>query len=233
MTTLLWTFSKTRGTAATKVGLTSPRLSTSLSTRPSMADRKPMRICALSSTLPKLCDKRQPQVLQVVGQQDAERVDGLGFVEPAVVQELDPLLPACGARGIEQRRQVLRGDLRDACFVRLGVRGVPRAAALHELREGRRPRVAGRSAVDQHDLPHVLQLGAVPFELGELLLVLHERHDARRIVEDVGAFVGCVRRVDRRGGAAGAHDAEVDEHPLDARGRENRAPLLDLDAEGS
>ena len=43
-------------TAATKVGRTVARFSTSLSTRPSTAVVKPISSCAASSTLPKMCD---------------------------------------------------------------------------------------------------------------------------------------------------------------------------------
>jgi hypothetical protein len=56
VTTLLKTFSKMRGTAATKVGRTVARFGTMRSRRPSTAVGTPMRMMAASSTLPKLWD---------------------------------------------------------------------------------------------------------------------------------------------------------------------------------
>ena len=48
-------FSKIRGAAPMNVGFTTPRLSTILSTRPSIAAGYPIASCVESSTLPKEC----------------------------------------------------------------------------------------------------------------------------------------------------------------------------------
>ena len=50
-----YAFSKMRGAAPMKVGFTTPRLSTILSTLPSMAAEKPMAIWVDISTLPNEC----------------------------------------------------------------------------------------------------------------------------------------------------------------------------------
>ncbi len=50
-----WAFSKIRGAAPMNVGFTTPRLSTILSTRPSMAHANPHAICVDINTLPKEC----------------------------------------------------------------------------------------------------------------------------------------------------------------------------------
>jgi hypothetical protein len=71
----------------------------------------------------------------------------------------------------------------------------------------------------------------VPAQLGDLAGVLGEHEPARRVVEDVRALLGGRRRVDRGGGAARAQDAEVDQHPLVARVRQDADAILAAEAE--
>ena len=107
----------------------------------------------------------------------------------------------------------------------VGVVGEVLLAERAEVVEGDHP-VAVAGAVEEHHLVEVGQLGAVLAELGHLLVVLGEDHAALGVGEDVADVLGDGRGVDRRGGAAGAHDREVGEDPLDAGARGDADALL-------
>ena len=86
-------------------------------------------------------------------------------------------------------------------------------------------------AVEDHDLLHVGQFGAVCDQLVDLGLVLGHHDAASRIGDDECHVVGVGGRVDRGRGGTGAHHGEVDENPFVPRRRCQRDPVLGGDAQ--
>ena len=63
-------------------------------------------------------------------------------------------------------------------------------------------------------------------DLCHLQVVLGEDHLGVGVAEDEADILVLRRRVDRRGGAPGAHDCQVGEDPLDPGARGDRYPIL-------
>jgi hypothetical protein len=103
-------------------------------------------------------------------------------------------------------------------------------AALLEFVEGDHP-VAVALAVDDDDLHHTGQFGAMLAQLVELTLIFGDDDAAARVAHDVGDVVGLRARVHGGGGRTRAHDREVDEHPFVAGRRGKRHPVLGLNSE--
>jgi hypothetical protein len=87
----------------------------------------------------------------------------------------------------------------------------------------------GRRAVDDDDRGQSGQVGV--FDLRGLGGVLRDEHRRARVAQDVDRVFGFGRRVDRRGGRAGAHHPEVGEDPFEPGVGEDRHPVLRADAE--
>ena len=108
--TLARTFSKIRGGPHMKVGWTSARFSTILSMpavhRSCEADVNLDRDQGLTEDMA----ERQPQVLEVVGANDVQRLHGGALVGPAVLRQAYALGPPGGTGGVDQRRQVFWPD---------------------------------------------------------------------------------------------------------------------------
>ena len=104
-----------------KVGWTTARLSTILSTRPSMAVGKPICSGRVSSTLPKTWASGSQRYCRSSALQDADRVDGGGLVDPGVVAQPHALGAAGGARGVDERGELVRAERVDARRRRAGV----------------------------------------------------------------------------------------------------------------
>ena len=96
----------------------------------------------------------------------------------------------------------------------VGVLGQVLVAERAQVVEADHPVPVG-GAVEDHDLLEVRELGLVRLELGDLVVVLGEHDGALGVGQDVGDVLGHRRGIDRRGGAARAHDGEVGEDPLD------------------
>ena len=174
--------------------------------------------------------QRQPQVVQVVGAEDVQRVDGRGGVGPRLVGQPHPLRLARGAGGVDDAGQLARTDVVNAVVHRARGLGQQLLAALLELVEGDHP-VAVALAVDDHHLLHVGQLGAVLDQFVDLGLILGDDDPAARVGDDERDVPGVGLRIHRGGGGTGAHHGEVDEHPFVAcRGRQ-RDPVLGGDAQ--
>ena len=194
-----------------KVGLTTARFSTILSMRPSTAvGEADLRAGSASRTLPNTWDSGSQRYCRSSGPRMPERLDRRALVGPAVVRQPDALGPAGGARGVDQRGQVLRLD-----------RGDPR----RRPRPGRPRGARAPSAVQVGQRDHPVAVG----RRRRTATTLRQRRAARsrcsRTLSTWAAFSanttwsrsrpGCRRRrrpggrVDRGGRAAGAHDRQV------------------------
>ena len=88
-----------------------------------------------------------------------------------------------------------------------------------------------RLTVEDDDLDDVGHVVTVRPQLLDLAVVLGEHEPRPGVTQDVGDILGHRCGVDRRRRTAGTHDAEVGQGPLVARGRGDRHPVLDGEAE--
>ena len=217
------------------VGRTTARLSTILSIRPSTAVAKPICSCAASSTLPNECDSGSHRYCRSSGRQDAEPVDRRALVDPVVVGQLDALGPAGGARGVDQRGQVLRADRRrPPRRPRPGSRRASARPALGQVVQGQLPlrrRRRRRRAVTTCARSGSL-VGQLAQQLAALVSSSANATTAPESVTMCRTSSGWRGRVDVVVAAPAQFDREVGEHPLDPGGGETIDPVLGLQPEG-
>ena len=223
-------FSKMRGAAPMKVGFTTPEVLDDLVDPAVDRGREAAGELGREQHLAERVGHRQPQELQVVLVEDVLDVDGLALVDPGLVPQPDALGPAGGAGGVDQRGELVGLDRLDRGRHRAGVLDEELLAEVGELVQRDDPVTVAR-AVEGDDLADARDLALALVELGQLLVVLDEDDLALGVAQDVGRVLGVRRRVDGRGGAAGAHDRQVREDPLVARAGGDADPLLGLDAE--
>lgn len=176
--------------------------------------------------------ERQPQVLHVVRLDQPGRGDRLRHVRPVVVRQAYALGAAGGARGVDEGGQLVLGDRGDPLLDQPGVLLQPGRPAALQLGEADHPVVRLDAVrVDDHDMAEVGQLGALRHRFGDLFGVLRDQHPAVGVRQDVGGLLEVRLGVDRRGGGARAHDAEVGEDPFHPGGGGERHPLLRVHAQ--
>ena len=169
--------------------------------------------------------ERQEEVGGRVGVQDA-LVERHGDHRAIVAVGDDAALRRPGgARRVDERADVVGGD-RLPALLPLGVRAA--RAGLDQLIH--RDCAAARALHPDHSL----ELGdpiTYLVDLGELFIVLDDHRLGVGVLDDVLAFLGRVRLVDRDDGGAHAEGREVEVGPLGAGVREDRDLVALLDSE--
>jgi hypothetical protein len=170
--------------------------------------------------------QRQPQVLQVVGLEQAQLGLRHALPAPAGVQQLDALGPPGRAGGVDERCQVVGLDVGDEPVDELRVGRQRLGAGLLQLGQGHLRRGGGRvgGAVDQDHVRHRRQVTGG--ELPGLYGVFRDHHGRAGVGHDVAGVLGLGRRVDGGGGRASAHDAEVGDDPVQPRVGDDRHAVL-------
>ena len=167
--------------------------------------------------------QRQPQVVQVVGTEDVQSVNGRGGVRPRLVGQPHTFRPARGAGGVDDAGELPWTDVANTVVHSARGLGQHLLAALLEFVEGDHP-VAVARAVDDHDFLDIGQIGAVLDEFVDLGLILGDDHPASRVRHDVGGVAGVGLRIHRGGGRTSAQHRQIDKYPLIARrGRQGDA----------
>ena len=153
-----------------------------------------------------------------------------GGVGPRLVGQPHTFRRARGAGGVNDAGELPRTDVVNALVH--GGRGLGQQllTELLELVEGDHP-VAVALAVDDHNLLHVGQIGAVLDQFVDLGLILGDHDTASRVGDDERDVAGIGLRVHGGGGGTSAHHGEVDEYPFVARRGRERDSVLGGDAQ--
>ena len=170
--------------------------------------------------------QRQPEELHVVDADDVQALDEGALVGPVAVRQFHALGLAGRSRGVDQRREVV--PLHRRCPLLHGVRVVlqVRLTQRPQVVEGDHP-VAIARTVEVDDLLDG-ELVLVHAYLLDLRVVLGEDEAGVGVAEDVGDVGVVGGRVDRRGGAAGQHDAVVGQDPVQTGARSDGDALFGL-----
>ena len=121
--------------------------------------------------------QRQPQVLQVIGPQDAHRVDGGGLVGPGRVEQSHTLGPPGRARGVDEGGQAVSSGCGDSVVNDRRLSGDQVLAKPFQLGEGDHPVPVGCSVCGHH-FRDFRQLASVVAKLANLRVVLGENDSA-------------------------------------------------------
>ena len=201
---VLKTFSNTRGTARTNVGLNSPRsLDQVLHVRGVADDGAGLDRADLDDAGQHVRQRDEQQERAVDVEEPAEQAHAVADLEQEVaVRELAALGPAGGAAGVDQRGQAV-GVERRAAGLELAVGHV--LAGLGQLVDG--------VVVDDVDRPQVGRLVAHGLDGGGVLVALDDDGGGAGVGQDPGDLVGAGGLVDRDGDGAGGPDREVDDRP--------------------
>ena len=183
-----------------------------------------------SSVLPNECDSGSHRYCRSSACRRPSSAWRCALPDPAAVQQFDALGPAGGAGGVDQRGEVVGGDALDDLLDQrrvLGEHGRCRAASSSA-------RVSAGHlglAVPSMTTTWVRSGRSAPASLAAWAAFSAKSTFEPESREDERGVLGLGRRVDRGGGRAGAHDAEVGEDPLEPGVGEDRDPVLRADAE--
>ena len=169
--------------------------------------------------------EREEQQRRVPGRHEVrERVgDGAHLEQQVAVGDLAALGAARGARGVDQRREVVGVHRRPALLQR---RVVDARAGVAQ---------GAHRAVGAVDLPHVLELGELLAQVlddGAVLVGLDDHALGAGVGQAPLDLVGRRGLVDREGHRAGRPEGVVEQRPLVARRRDEADPVAGLQARG-
>ena len=178
--------------------------------------------------------QRQERKTFVVGRHGQQRPQALALLDDVAVAQHGALGRPRRARGVDQDREIVRGDGRGSRVPQVRVPSLRGAA---ELEQGVHAdhRLVGEvvemAHVEDDDLAEARHVGANGKRLVELFVVFHEQELRRAMVDDIGHLLRRVGRVDARADAADPERSEIDVQPLRVVAAQHADPVAGFQAE--
>lgn len=168
--------------------------------------------------------QRQPQKLHVVGPDNVLTRHRRAQVEPVGMGQLHPFGSSRGARGVDDRRELIATDRPHGLDNSIRVFSKMPAAEQRQLRK-REDRIIGSVgvAVEQHNMAH---RGFGGSNLCQLITILGEDDDSAGVRQDVADTFGVRTRVHSGGRRAGQRNGEIGKDPFQTGRAGNGNPVF-------